>query len=768
MRALNSNKVRMRQKFTIWMFSLVVVIVIYVVFVGVLIWGIADTFTVRDTMIPTLLPTLSPTPHPTPPPTRSPTRHPTWQPSSAPSGAPTCANPPGFMDVVWILDGSTSVALSGDAFANMTDFIDAFASRRVFGPNGTRMGAVEFSGMYLGSFLRKIIAVTNLTDDAAHFRSELGQMSAVAGGTTDTGNAINYVRTEMFTAANYRPGSKRIAVLLTDGNPSDSVGATTSTTINQANAAAMNLREEDNVYFVFIRIGTNYSPSYLTQEPNMAYIISDYTAESFRYLLDHEFFCFLVSDAPTTSSPTGSPTTSSPTDTPTGSPTNSPSTSSPTASPTGSPTSSPTTPTIPVPTQSPTACIPGAVTCCIAVVQRLAEVWANDNDLTPNIVAVETNPGTVASYLVSFTEPSSTAVFAIKGYETGETSIAGYASKCVCDRAGSPWTFESEAGTGWVSVNSNRSYYGYHTPILSDGWNLLDYSGASASAIVYPDGVIPPLLNTTVCGAQNMTNMFRHFQAFTDPRSEYWGFRKVVTQNVQCGTDAPIQSPTFLPTGPPTGSPTGSPTQCIPGTVTCCFGVLQRLVELWVDDMDLTPILSLVGGSNLTSLTYTATFTEPSGNAVLVAKGFEGSEVYSAGFRSKCVCDRPGSPWTFDSQIDTGWLSVSSTRIPSYQADSLRDGWNMLNYTGPSSAAVSYLGTANLLILDTAVCGGSNSSHALGHPQGLQSPRSWYWGLRRLVTQPVLCGTGAPIRSPTVHPTRSPSISPTNSPTGLP
>ena len=190
------------------------------------------------------------------------------------------------------------------------------------------------------------------------------------------------------------------------------------------------------------------------------------------------------------------------------------------------------------------------------------------------------------------------------------------------------------------------------------------------------------------------------------------------------------------------------------------------MVQFFVDDIDYTPGVQSVGGNPLGSLSYTVTFTEPSNTSVLALKGLEQSEVLSAGLRLTCVCDRPGSPWNFFSEVNTGWVSVSSIRSPSFEADNFRDGWYSNNYTGPSSPAIAYTGPAIALNLTTQVCGPQQVEKSLGHPQGLQSPRSWYWGLRRQVVQPQICGTNAPIQSPTLRPTLLPTIgTPTLSPT---
>ena len=176
----------------------------------------------------------------------------------------------------------------------------------------------------------------------------------------------------------------------------------------------------------------------------------------------------------------------------------------------------------------------------------------------------------------------------------------------------------------------------------------------------------------------------------------------------------------------------------------------MSLKELWVNDFELTSLVQTVGGNNFSSLTYSVSFREPSNTAVLGIKGFESSEVYSAGLRLICNCTRPSSAWNFYSSLNSGWKSVSSTRTPNFTSDSFRDGWYSNSYVGPSSNAIGYSGPPLALNLDTLICGPQVTANSLGHPQGLTSPRSWFWGLRRFVNQTVPCNTDAPIASPTV------------------
>lgn len=227
-------------------------------------------------------------------------------------------------------------------------------------------------------------------------------------------------------------------------------------------------------------------------------------------------------------------------------------------------------------------------------------------------------------------------------------------------------------------------------------------------------------------------------------------------------TMTPTVSPTTVsPTDTPTFSPTRSPT-FISGNVTCCFAVTQRLVEFWIDEVNITSSVATIS-EDVGSISYEVTFVEPHYTTVMVIKGFESSEVFYAGLRLMCVCTRQDSPWNFNSSLDSGFRSISTIRDPSFQADNFREGYYLKGYSGPSSNAIEFSGPAFSLNLTSLRCGMADPANSLGHPQGLQSPRSWYWGLRREVIQPSI--PSSPTMLPTLLPTYSPTFpAPTMSP----
>ncbi len=224
-------------------------------------------------------------------------------------------------------------------------------------------------------------------------------------------------------------------------------------------------------------------------------------------------------------------------------------------------------------------------------------------------------------------------------------------------------------------------------------------------------------------------------------------------------TSIPTLSPrTSLPTFSPTYSPLGISDSCVPGLVTCCFTVGISLVEIYVDDMELTSSVILIKQVFSLYSTYVVSFVEPSNNATIAIKGFDGSEITSAGLRLSCNSTRVGSGWNFVSAVSTGWRSVSSIRVPDYTANNFVSGWYLNNFTGVSQNSPAYSLNLNLnLPFENVSC--SQTDKAIGHGQGGTTPRSFYWASRKNVEQSIRCGT----RSPFFHPSRSPSRSPVSS-----
>ena len=418
---------------------------------------------------------------------------------------------------------------------------------------------------------------------------------------------------------------------------------------------------------------------------------------------------------------------------------------------------------------------------------------------------------TSLSYILNFTEPSETAVMAIKGFESSEALLAGFRQMCNCTRVGSPWNFASTVGTGFMSVSTQR-IPDYKADNFRTGWNLNNYSGPSSNAVIYAGSAGALQLVTTVCGPESVPDSLGHPQGLQSPRSWYWGLRRMVTQTLRCGTNPPIRSPTLKPSSSPTniptinnvpistsnptstlpslsptvspsmsqptsspsmsqptsspsisqptGVPSLSPSYCVPGVVTCCLTAQESLVQLYVNEIDITEYIEPRSKLSDASATKIVTFVEPSGPAVLAIKGYERNEIKIAALMLICLATRIGSSWNFVSRHNPvgEWKSI---RADTSTTDAFPPNWYS-NFNLTSLVLRNPVqSTENINI--NASCGTPNIANKVQPAQG--TPARAYWTLRRFVNQSVECGTNSPF-SPL--PTGSPVFAPTRSPSNVP
>lgn len=221
--------------------------------------------------------------------------------------------------------------LSGLSFPSKWDalrsFLLTFVETLPLGVTSTRMGFVRYAGEFvrMGVYqgFQLIDGVVNVTDlDAISvpgLQARLVAMNAT-GGTTNTAGALDYVRTTMFHPGNYRPRSHRIVILATDGHPTDEGGMESTQAVSDAENAARQLKDEDDVAFVMIRFGDTYPPGFLVNQSDFTY---NTTFQTLDRLLWEGFLCVDLTLRPTPS-PTISPSKapSLPTTSPTYPPTN--------------------------------------------------------------------------------------------------------------------------------------------------------------------------------------------------------------------------------------------------------------------------------------------------------------------------------------------------------------------------------------------------------------------------------------------------------------
>jgi hypothetical protein len=228
------------------------------------------TFTTILAILPSLnhhqtsVPTTTPAPIPThAPTTKAPTPLPT-PPTSVPTQSPTHL----MLDILWLIDGSSSMQpiYSGyevieDRMYLLASFITSFTNNKiVMSDIQARQGFIQYSGEYYlnNQYIAYhfINSVQELTSNKTLFLNRMNSLT-VPGGTTNTSGILKHTRLFTLTNDNRRNGAIRVVVLVTDGYPSDRNGFTI-TNGTQSELEASQLKEEDDVFFVFLRIGNDY------------------------------------------------------------------------------------------------------------------------------------------------------------------------------------------------------------------------------------------------------------------------------------------------------------------------------------------------------------------------------------------------------------------------------------------------------------------------------------------------------------------------------
>lgn len=274
------------------------------------------------------------------------------------------------MDIVWVVDASTSMDNAAEIiddyyysqpvptqFDKTREFVAGFTDLVSMSPTSVRQSVVLFAGEDWADtpdglqyqFGQNIGPVLQLNETDANsnagFQSFLETNFSIMYGTTNTPYAIDYVRTQVLTTANQRPGAFRIVILITDGYPTDIFGADNATMAAETEVAVTNLQAEDGALFVSVKVSPPaYPPSWFVTIADKIYEVNSFM--DLQGLLD-TFLCWDPTFKPTTS-----PTTSTPS----------------------------TMPTTSTPTSAPTLCIPGDVTCCVSAIHR-ASIADSKTDL---------------------------------------------------------------------------------------------------------------------------------------------------------------------------------------------------------------------------------------------------------------------------------------------------------------------------------------------------------------------------------------------------
>jgi len=179
-------------------------------------------------------------------------------PVARPSGECLDSNnqPNSSIDLIWIVDASSSV--SSTNWNRLRNFISSTTDDFLVGPAHTRIGAVVYSN----SILDVVPIDSSTATNGAQFKSYITTVPRKASYTA-TGLGLIKTYKDMFTDSNKRPGVKRVVVIATDGQPNKNhqceSNGFSSSSARCARQAATRLKAEDDVTFVYLRIGTDAS-----------------------------------------------------------------------------------------------------------------------------------------------------------------------------------------------------------------------------------------------------------------------------------------------------------------------------------------------------------------------------------------------------------------------------------------------------------------------------------------------------------------------------
>jgi hypothetical protein len=382
-----------------------------------------------------------------------------------------------------------------------------------------------------------------------------------------------------------------------------------------------------------------------------------------------------------------------------------------------------TQPSLPtyVPSNHPSFCQTYLVTCCFTLNVQVIQFYVDQFDLTTQILPQSSLGNRLETKMVIFQEPDYPSVIAIKGYEQNELLTGSLLLKCISTNPNSGWnnlvSESSPEATGWKTVNALSKT----EDEFPHCWYCNDYDGQQSQAVTSSSSLT---LNDT-CGLIVLSNQIRPNQG--SPQAKFWTVKKWVNSSTGClrtrnptlPTSVPSKSPilslpTFNPTStkptfhnptaspffsyptssplnsnptaaplsnPPTSIPTSPPTLCFPRTITCCFSCQTTLVQLYVNEVDLTSEIYPQSALSTPFITKNITFIEPTGIVTFAMKGYESSELTKGNFQLKCSSTNPFSAWNFES-IDIqgiyGWKYVTPLET---QTDSFPANWFVTNFT---------------------------------------------------------------------------------------
>jgi hypothetical protein len=177
------------------------------------------------------------------------------------------------------------------------------------------------------------------------------------------------------------------------------------------------------------------------------------------------------------------------------------------------------------------------------------------------------------------------------------------------------------------------------------------------------------------------------------------------------------------------------------------------VTEIYVNEQQITHLVTPYQFMNDTSVTKTVTFVEPSTPGALAIKGYDNDEVAAATLMLRCVSSNSGSLWNFVSSVaQGGWKTIAGIG-KGQKTDTIPNDY-YVNFPAsniwPVTSGNGLIGSSYTL---TDACGTPDPTEKIRPKQ--KSPVNFFWSVRKYVPSPV-CGSNSPTLA-TLPPTLQPS-----------
>jgi hypothetical protein len=236
---------------------------------------------------------------------QEPTLAPTIQ-AATPSPSEYVCTIPDKADILWLIDGSTSMIpnvleyeTTNDWFVVGQELVRSFTDQVTMDASvGWRQSFLFFAGEYWNPNENSYIDFTTvidtqpLTDNGTLFKQKVSAIFP-PGGSTNLSGIVDIARAFYINNQTARsPPVPTYVVLITDGEPSDRYGFISDQVAQDARESIQKLKEEDHIKFVYVRLGTEgYQTEWLQGMDDQRFLLGS-TADAELLLSSGTFLCF--------------------------------------------------------------------------------------------------------------------------------------------------------------------------------------------------------------------------------------------------------------------------------------------------------------------------------------------------------------------------------------------------------------------------------------------------------------------------------------------